>query len=218
MDTATACAAAKALRRSSRPRPRSKKHAQARNSAARPPRSGCSQPALFFKARDPGRTRALCFLEGIRQWRSTAVYKSVESIGTTDRLSTQTGARAKLLHASPAFCPRRHTGFGVTQVGASIGKTGLVHSKGAALLLLLFIDIPIKEQPELPETVPTHPTKGPSRDLAWPSPGQASLATDTRHGLSHRRGKPARGRCERIVMGRTAPRRRDTQRIKTLSN
>jgi hypothetical protein len=101
------------------------------------------------------------------------VYKSVESIGTTDRLSTQTGARAKLLHASPAFCPRRHTGFGVTQVGASIGKTGLVHSKGAALLLLLFIDIPIKEQPELPETVPTHPTKVPQQ--TWRGPHRAKL-------------------------------------------
>ena len=86
-------------------------------------------------------------------WRSSgwfltvAVGKPGDSSGTTGQLSTQKRARPKLLCVSPVLCARRHTGFEAPQLRVSIEKKGLVHRKGAALLLLLFIYRDIEEQP-----------------------------------------------------------------------
>lgn len=74
-----------------------------------------------------------------------SVDNAVDKKCTTATLSTEYGAAAKLLPASPALCLPCHTGFDATQVPVIAGKTGLVHRKQGALLLLLFIYRTFKE-------------------------------------------------------------------------
>ena len=76
------------------------------------------------------------------------VGKPVDRFGTTGVLSTPKCATPKLLSASPAFCARGHTDFEATQTRVSIAKKRLVHRKGPALLLLLFIYKELEEQPK----------------------------------------------------------------------
>ena len=87
------------------------------------------------------------------------VGKPVDRFGTTGVLSTPKCATPKLLSASPAFCARGHTDFEATQTRVSIAKKRLVHRKGPALLLLLFIYKELEEQPksQLPAPVAAQP-------------------------------------------------------------
>ena len=68
--------------------------------------------------------------------------------GATEGLSTQKAAGPKLLSVRPANHTDRGTGLSAPQVAVSIDEKAVVHKKGLALLLLLFIYKTLKEQPK----------------------------------------------------------------------
>ena len=68
--------------------------------------------------------------------------------GATEGLSTQKAASPKLLSVRHANHTGRGTGLSALQVAVSIGEKAVVHKKGLALLLLLFIYKTLKEQPK----------------------------------------------------------------------
>ena len=68
--------------------------------------------------------------------------------GATEGLSIQNAAWPKLLSVRPANHTDRGTGLSALQVAVSIGEKAVVHKKGLALLLLLFIYKTLKEQPK----------------------------------------------------------------------
>lgn len=68
--------------------------------------------------------------------------------GATGGLSTEKAASPKLLSVRHANHTGRGTGLSALQVAVSIGEKAVVHKKGLALLLLLFIYKTLKEQPK----------------------------------------------------------------------
>ena len=84
--------------------------------------------------------------------------------GATGGLSTEKAASPKLLSVRHANHTGRGTGLSALQVAVSIDEKAVVHKKGLALLLLLFIYKTLKEQPKnilgAPKPVPRMPKPG----------------------------------------------------------